>query len=98
MICKILMSTERPGLTQAPQQLLARGVEQLGLELPEAALSAIQLHLSLVQKWRSKINLVSIADRSEADWDNARPGGTELHRRLWWAKARKMRASQDENR
>lgn len=59
------MSTERPGLTQAQQQLLARGIEQLGLELPEAALSAMQLHLSLVQKWRSKINLVSIADPKE---------------------------------
>jgi len=59
------MSSERSELTQAQQQLLARGLEQLGLDLPDAASSAIELHLSLVQKWRSKINLVSFAAPEE---------------------------------
>jgi 16S rRNA (guanine527-N7)-methyltransferase len=59
------MSTERPGLTRAQQELLARGIEQLRLDLTDAASLAIEQHLSLVQKWRSKINLVSIAAPGE---------------------------------
>jgi len=61
----ILMSVDSRGLTRAQRQLLGRGIEQLGLSLSDEALNAIQLHLALVQKWRSRINLVSFATPEE---------------------------------
>jgi len=59
------MPLESGGLSAAQRQLLGRGVELLGLDLSEAALTTIELHLALVQKWRSKINLVSISTPEE---------------------------------
>ncbi len=51
---------EGPGISTAQHDLLCRGIEVLGLEISADSLNAIEIHLSLVQKWRSKINLISI--------------------------------------
>lgn len=59
------MWPEYPGLSQAQLQLLDKGLNQLGLELSDAALASIKQHLALVQKWRTKINLISIAEPGE---------------------------------
>jgi 16S rRNA (guanine527-N7)-methyltransferase len=59
------MQSERPEITQAQRQLLSRGIEYCGLDISAEALSAIELHLSLVQKWRHRINLISIANDLE---------------------------------
>ena len=53
------------GLSHAQLQLLEKGLKQLELELSDTASAAIKQHLALVQKWRTKINLISIGEPSE---------------------------------
>ncbi len=59
------MLPKQPGLSSMQLQLLEKGLDQLELDLSDAALAAIKQHLALVQKWRTKINLVSIAEPGE---------------------------------
>ena len=59
------MPAKRPGLSARQHDLLLQGVESLGINLPVEALGAIEIHLSLVQKWRTRMNLVSIRNERE---------------------------------
>ena len=59
------MGPKHSGLSRVQCQLLEKGLDQLELELSEAALAAIKQHLALVQRWRTKINLISIAEPGE---------------------------------
>lgn len=52
-------------LSTNQHDLLLSGLSQIGLDLKPELLAAVEMHLALVQKWRSKINLVSIADERE---------------------------------
>ncbi len=60
-----MRQAESPGISTAQHDLLCRGIEVLDLDISADSLRAIEIHLSLVQKWRSKMNLISIA--SERD-------------------------------
>ena len=52
-------------ISSAQQALLRKGIAQIGLEVSDAAMSNIEHHLALVYKWRSRINLISIADERD---------------------------------
>jgi len=52
-------------LSNTQHQRLLEGLGQLGLEVPADSLSALETHLALVQKWRAKINLISIRNERE---------------------------------
>lgn len=59
------MHAEGAGISPEQHELLCRGIKALGLDLSADALRVIEVHLFLVQKWRSKINLVSISNEQE---------------------------------
>lgn len=59
------MQAEGPVISAAQHDLLCRGIEVLGLDISADARRAIEMHLSMVQKWRFKINLISIANERE---------------------------------
>lgn len=52
-------------LSKALHTQLLEGIEEIGLELSPQSFAALEAHLALVLKWRSKINLVSIATEHE---------------------------------
>ncbi|MEE9448191.1 MAG: 16S rRNA (guanine(527)-N(7))-methyltransferase RsmG [Arenicellales bacterium] len=52
-------------LHKKQQQSLSAGIEQLALEIPQNGLTAIEAHLGLVQRWQSKINLISTSNDQE---------------------------------
>lgn len=52
-------------LSTGQRDLLLSGLSQIGLDLKPESLAALEMHLALVQKWRSKINLISITDERE---------------------------------
>ncbi len=52
-------------LSHAQHTLLLEGLAQIGLEPASESLAALEMHLALVQKWRSKMNLISIAEERE---------------------------------
>jgi len=60
-----MSQAESPGISAAQHDLLCRGIEVLGLDISADSLNAIEIHLSLVQKWRSKMNLISIANERD---------------------------------
>lgn len=55
----------RPGLSPDQMRLLTEGVEALGLAIEASALDTIAAYLAEVQKWRSRINLVSVDDENQ---------------------------------
>ena len=60
-----MSQAESSGISAAQHDLLCRGIEILGLDISADSLDAIENHLSLVQKWRSKMNLISIANERD---------------------------------
>ncbi len=48
-------------LSNVQHELLLKGLKEIGLSPDASSLAAIESHLALVQKWRSKINLISIS-------------------------------------
>lgn len=44
---------------------MLEGLTRISLEPSPESLAALEMHLALVQKWRSKMNLISIADERE---------------------------------
>ncbi|GAF75118.1 unnamed protein product, partial [marine sediment metagenome] len=60
-----MSQTESSKISTAQHDLLCRGIEVLGLDISADSLNAIEMHLSLVQKWRSKMNLISIANERD---------------------------------
>ncbi|MCP4011256.1 MAG: 16S rRNA (guanine(527)-N(7))-methyltransferase RsmG [Proteobacteria bacterium] len=60
-----MSQAESPRISTAQHDLLCLGIEVLGLDISADSLRAIEIHLSLVQKWRSKMNLISIANERD---------------------------------
>ena len=52
-------------LNQPLHTQLLGGIEEIGFELSPELLAALETHLALVLKWRSKMNLVSVASERE---------------------------------
>lgn len=52
-------------ISSTQQALLRTGIDQIGLEVSDGAMSNIEHHLALVYKWRSMINLISITDERD---------------------------------
>jgi 16S rRNA (guanine527-N7)-methyltransferase len=53
------------GLSPSLSDMLLQGVEQMGLNIAQNSLESVELYLAEVLKWRSRINLVSLANERE---------------------------------
>ncbi len=52
-------------ISKAQTNLLRGGLQQIGLAIPDGAMLKLEKHLALIDKWRSRINLISISDERE---------------------------------
>ena len=59
------MRADSRGLTSPQLDMLNRGTRQLGLDVSTGQVESIVLYLSLVNRWREQINLVSLANERE---------------------------------
>ena len=54
-----------PRISQTQAELLRDGITQLELGISKVGLYKLEQHLALIDKWRAKMNLISVADKRE---------------------------------